>query len=108
VALLPRLWIPVSGFVVTPVLSWWHAPHPVHPASPREVAGVQRVPIAELVDPANRVRVRHPSGHIGPGFEVRGMLIWGFTAGVLNTLLELGGWARPWDHSRLRELPDSR
>lgn len=107
VALLPRLWIPVSGFVVTPVLSWWHAPHPVHPASPREVAGVARVPIAELADPANRVRVRHPSGYLGPGFEVRGMLIWGFTAGVLSTLLELGGWARPWDHSRLRELSES-
>lgn len=108
VALLPRLWIPVSGFVVTPVLSWWHAPHPVHPASPREVAGVVRVPIAELADPANRVRVRHPTGYIGPGFEVRGMLIWGFTAGVLSTLLELGGWARPWEPGRLRELPDSR
>jgi 8-oxo-dGTP pyrophosphatase MutT (NUDIX family) len=106
VALLPRLWIPVSGFVVTPVLSWWHAPHPVHPASPREVAGVTRVPIAELADPANRVCVRHPSGYIGPGFEVRGMLIWGFTAGVLSALLDLGDWARPWDRSRLRELPD--
>ena len=39
VALLPRLWIPVSGYIVTPVLSWWHAPHSVHPASPQEVAG---------------------------------------------------------------------
>jgi len=105
VALLPRLWIPVSGFVVTPVLSWWHAPHPVHPASPREVAHVQRVPVAELADPANRVRVRHASGFSGPAFEVRGMLVWGFTAGVLDTLLDLGGWTVPWDHERYRELP---
>ena len=29
-----------------------------------------RVPIAELVDPANRLRVRHPSGWIGPAFDV--------------------------------------
>jgi 8-oxo-dGTP pyrophosphatase MutT (NUDIX family) len=106
VALLPRLWIPVSGFAVTPVLSWWHAPHPVHPASPREVAGVARVPIAELVDPDNRVRVRHRSGVTGPAFAVRGMLIWGFTAGVLDTLLDLGGWSRPWDHDRFVDLPD--
>jgi 8-oxo-dGTP pyrophosphatase MutT (NUDIX family) len=105
VALLPKLWIPVSGFVVTPVLSWWHAPHPVHPASPREVADVHRVPIAELVDPANRVRARHPSGYIGPAFEVRGMLVWGFTAGVLDTLLDLGGWSQPWDHSRTVPVP---
>ena len=105
VALLPRLWIPVSGFVVTPVLSWWHAPHPVHPVSVREVASVQRVPVAELVDPANRVRVRHPSGFTGPAFETRGLLIWGFTAGVLDALLDLAGWTEPWDHNRLRELP---
>jgi 8-oxo-dGTP pyrophosphatase MutT (NUDIX family) len=105
VALLPRLWIPVSGFIVTPVLSWWHAPHPVHAASPREVAVVHRVPVSELVDPANRVRARHPSGMVGPAFEVRGMFVWGFTAGVLDALLELGGWNRPWDRSRVRDLP---
>jgi 8-oxo-dGTP pyrophosphatase MutT (NUDIX family) len=105
VALLPRLWIPVSGYVVTPVLSWWHAPHPVHPASPTEVADVQRVPVRELVDPRNRLRARHPSGFTGPAFEVRGMLVWGFTAGVLDALLDLAGWSEPWDHDRVRELP---
>ncbi len=105
VALLPRLWIPVSGYVVTPVLSWWHAPHPVHPASPTEVADVHRVPVRELVDPRNRLRARHPSGFTGPAFEVRGMLVWGFTAGVLDALLDLAGWSEPWDHDRVRELP---
>ncbi|MEV5693428.1 NUDIX hydrolase [Micromonospora globbae] len=102
---LPKLWIPVSDFVVTPVLAWWHAPHPVHPCEPAEVAHVARLPIAELVDPANRVRVRHPSGWIGPAFSVRGMLVWGFTAGVLDALLEMGGWARPWSPGRLVDLP---
>ncbi|MFC0503910.1 NUDIX hydrolase [Micromonospora costi] len=102
---LPKLWIPVSEFVVTPVLAWWHAPHPVHPCEPAEVAHVARLPIAELVDPANRVRVRHPSGWIGPAFAVRGMLVWGFTAGVLSTLLDMGGWTRPWSPGRLVELP---
>jgi 8-oxo-dGTP pyrophosphatase MutT (NUDIX family) len=105
VATLPRLWIPVSGYVVTPVLAWWHAPHAVHPASPIEVAGVHRVPIRELVDSANRMKVRHQSGFTGPAFEVQGMLIWGFTAGVLSTLLDLGGWTLPWDETRVRDLP---
>ena len=96
-AALPPLWIPVSGFVVTPVLAWWHSPHPVHPQDPAEVALVARVPIAELTDPANRIRVRHPSGFTSPAFRVRGMLVWGFTAGVLDAMLRLAGWYRPWD-----------
>ncbi len=96
-AKLPPLWIPVSRFVVTPVLAWWHSPHPVCPADPREVELVERVSISHLVDPANRLRVRHPSGWIGPAFRAESMLVWGFTAGVLSALLDMGGWARPWD-----------
>ncbi|WP_174536783.1 NUDIX hydrolase [Micromonospora chalcea] len=102
---LPRLWIPVSDFVVTPVLAWWHDPHPVHPREPAEVAHVARLPVTELVDPDNRMRVRHPSGWVGPAFSVRGMLVWGFTAGVIDRLLEMGGWSRPWPRSRVVELP---
>lgn len=104
---LPALWIPVSDFVVTPVLAWWHQPHPVHPREPGEVAHVARLPIKELVDPQNRLRVRHPSGWIGPAFTARGMLIWGFTAGVLAALLEMGGWVRPWSCGRVLDLPPS-
>jgi 8-oxo-dGTP pyrophosphatase MutT (NUDIX family) len=102
---LPTLWIPVSGFLVTPVLAWWRAPHPVAPVDAAEVARVSRLPVRDLVDPANRVRVRHPSGWIGPAFQIHDMLVWGFTAGVLSTLLELGGWARPWSTGRVVELP---
>ena len=104
---LPDLYLPPSNFVVTPVLGWWREPHHVHAADPNEVARVVRVPVSELVDPVNRLRVRHPSGYVGPAFSVRGMLVWGFTAGILATLLDLGGWARPWDRSRVQELPDS-
>lgn len=107
-ALLPDLWIPVSQFVVTPVLAWWHAPHPVRPQDPAEVAHVARLPVAELVDPRNRIRVRHPrSGYVGPAFQVRGMLVWGFTAGVIATLLDLAGWSRPWEPARVMDLPDT-
>ena len=104
---LPSLFIPVSGFQVTPVLAWWQAPHPVGPRQPEEVARVERLPVTELVDPANRLRLRHPAGWIGPAFRVRGMLVWGFTGGVVSTLLDLAGWARPWDTDRVEDLPPS-
>ena len=105
-ATLPPLWIAVSRFEVTPVLAWWRSEHPVSPRDPGEVARVERIPLAELADPANRVRVRHPSGFVGSAFQVRDMLIWGFTAGVLDALLTMGGWARPWTHQVVPlELP---
>jgi hypothetical protein len=28
---------------------------------------------------------------------VRGLLIWGFTALLVDRLLALGGWEKPWD-----------
>jgi hypothetical protein len=65
---LPDLWVPVTNFVVTPVLGWWREPSPVSAQDPAEVSSVHRVLIADLVDPANRCRVRHPSGYFGPGF----------------------------------------
>jgi len=106
-ATLPDLFLPPSGFVVTPVLGWWRTPTPVHAAAPAEVAAVHRVPVAELTDPDNRVRVTHPSGFIGPAFHVRGMLVWGFTGGLLDRVLAIGGWERPWDVSRIEPLPPS-
>jgi hypothetical protein len=33
------------------------------------------------------------------------MLVWGFTAGVISALLDMGGWSRPWDRNRIEELP---
>jgi 8-oxo-dGTP pyrophosphatase MutT (NUDIX family) len=101
---LPDLWLPPSGFVVTPVLGWWRDPHDVGVVDVAEVAAVVRVPIAELADPANRLSVTHPSGWIGPAFDVRGLVVWGFTAGLTDRLLALGGWEQPWDRSRTRPL----
>ncbi len=103
-ATLPALWLPPSGFVVTPVLGWWREPSPVGVVDPGEVESVTRVPLEELLDPANRCSVRHPSGFTGPGFAVRGMLVWGFTAGLLSRLLALSGFERPWDASVTRDL----
>jgi 8-oxo-dGTP pyrophosphatase MutT (NUDIX family) len=102
---LPDLWVPVSGFVVSPMLGWWHDPVPVRPVDAAEVASVHRVPITELAEPARRLRVRHPSGYVGFGFDVRDLLIWGFTAGLINGLLDMGGWSQPWDDTRIVDLP---
>jgi 8-oxo-dGTP pyrophosphatase MutT (NUDIX family) len=105
---LPALWLPPSGVVVHPVVGFWRTPHEVRVVDVAEVAAVARVPLAELVDPANRLQVTHPSGWIGPAFEVRAgdgeLLVWGFTAGLLARLIEVGGWERPWDTRRRREL----
>lgn len=101
---LPELWLPPSNYVVTPVLGWWREPSEVSVEDPVEVSEVHRVPVAELVDPANRVRVRHPSGYIGAGFTVRGMLVWGFTAGLLDRMIALAGWEQPWDRERIVDL----
>jgi len=104
---LPDLWLPPSGFVVTPVVAWWRTPSPVDVVDAAEVASVVRVPLSRLTDPEHRLRVRHPSGWVGPAFDTGELLVWGFTAGVLDRLLAFGGWERPWDTTRTRELdPD--
>ena len=105
---LPDLFLPPSGFVVTPVLGWWHAPHDVRVVDEAEVASVHRVRVADLVDPANRLTLTHPSGWVGPAFEVEDLLVWGFTAGVVDRLLHFGGWEQPWDAGRRRELDAER
>jgi 8-oxo-dGTP pyrophosphatase MutT (NUDIX family) len=108
IATLPQLWIPPSGNLVTPVLGWWRAPSEVSPVDAAEVETVARVPIAELVDPANRLVVLHPSGLGSPAFRVAGMLVWGFTGGVLSWLLELAGWAVDWDRGVVEPVPGIR
>ena len=105
---LPALFLPPSGFVVHPVVAWWRDPHDVDVVDEAEVAAVARVPIADLVDPANRLRVNHPSGWVGPAFEVSDLLVWGFTAGLLDKLLAIGGWELPWDTTRRRTLDQDR
>jgi 8-oxo-dGTP pyrophosphatase MutT (NUDIX family) len=105
---LPDLWIPPSGHVVTPVVGWWREPSDVAPVSPAEVEAVARVPVRDLVDPANRLVVRHPIGLESPAFQVAGMLVWGFTAGVLDWLLTLTGWAVPWDRGIVAPFPGRR
>lgn len=101
--LLPPAHVAVSGFDVTAVVGWWRDRSRARAVDLAEVASVPVVPVAELTDPARRASVRHPSGYTGPAFEVAGHLIWGLTAHLLDGVLDLAGWQRPWD--RHREVP---
>ncbi|WP_066950426.1 NUDIX hydrolase [Microtetraspora fusca] len=121
VGTMPELYVWRSHNRVTPVLAWWRTPSAVHAASPDEVESVERIPISELVDPANRLLLRYPRGRAtpeedasrryagepegAPAFRVRGLLVWGFTAGILDRVLAMSGFERPWDRSRVEDLP---
>jgi len=103
--ILPDQYVYPSDFLVTPVLGWWRTPCPVRVRDPREVASVQRIAVSDLVDPARRLRLGHPSGNSGPAFEAGSLLIWGFTAALLDGVLKAGGWEQPWDTGRVEPLP---
>jgi 8-oxo-dGTP pyrophosphatase MutT (NUDIX family) len=107
-ATLPELWLPPSNFAVTPVLAWWREESPIGVVDVREVHAVVRAPIEELLDPAYRIMVTHPSGYSSPGFLIgpdKDLILWGFTAGLVNKLFDYVGLTRPWDTSATRELP---
>ncbi|OLT43255.1 coenzyme A pyrophosphatase [Serinicoccus sp. CNJ-927] len=103
---LPTLHIPVSSYDVTPVLAWWRRAEPqaLWAKDPREVARVLQPEVATLTDPQQRFWVRHPSGFLGPAWEVDGLLVWGFTAGVLDRVLDLAGLGVPWPDAPTRDL----
>ena len=106
-ALLPSIYVPVTYYEVTPVLGYWAEPSEVYAVDPAETAAVARVPIADLADPANRFRVRHPSGYVGPAFGAPGMVVWGFTGALVSGVLSMGGWEQPWDASHVRDLDEA-
>lgn len=104
---LPRLLLPPADYAVAPVLGWWRTPSPVGVVDPGEVHEVYRVPVDYLLDAANRVTVRHPAGaYRSPGFLIGdGVVLWGFTAGILSRLFDYVGWTRPWDAGRTVAVP---
>lgn len=104
---LPELFLPPSGFAVTPVVAWWEQPHELAVRDPVEVARVARVPLPALVDPANRFSTEL-RGFRGPGFAVAGLFVWGFTAGLLSRLLDVAGIGEPWDDGRVLPVPDAQ
>ena len=104
---LQELGLARSNFLVTPVLGWWASPSPVRVVDYAESAQVFRVPVRDLLDPANRVTATVSRGRrtfSSPAFAVNGVLVWGFTGIILDGLFEQLGWAVPWDRSRLHEV----
>ncbi|TFC06988.1 CoA pyrophosphatase [Cryobacterium adonitolivorans] len=104
---LPAMPVPVSNHLVTPVPAWWTSPSQVAAMDHAETVDVFRVPVADLLDPANRANTVHNVGgteYRAPAFTVGGRLVWGFTGIVLSRMFDELGWAGPWDHDRIVQL----
>lgn len=108
---LPPVPLTVSDFMVTPVLAWWKHPSDVAVVDHAEATRVFRVPVADLIDPARRVSAQRRFGEgsdaytfTSPAFMVGGTLVWGFTAIVLDRLLDLLGWSEPWSRHRVIDV----
>ncbi|MGU3497762.1 NUDIX hydrolase [Mycobacterium sp. C31M] len=106
-AVLDRMFIPPTGFHVVPVLAYSPDPGPVGVVDPAEAAIVARVPLRAFINPENRLMVyrqANTSRFAGPAFLLNQMLVWGFTGQVISALLDVAGWAQPWDTGDVREL----
>ena len=110
---LHTLPLPISSFKVTPVLAWWNSPVPVEVVDHNESALIARVPVRDLLNPANRhtAYVKHGrTSHRTPAFEVRmpggeEFTVWGFTAILLDRIFDSLGWTVPWDTKKMRTAP---
>ncbi|GAA1823151.1 NUDIX hydrolase [Agromyces salentinus] len=106
---LPPLPVPVSNHLVTPVPAWWTTPSKVAAVDHDESVDVFRVPVADLLDPANRGNTEMTFGgtvYRGAAFTVGGRVVWGFTALVLARMFDELGWSEPWDEDRIVERDD--
>lgn len=109
-ATMEKTFIAPSGFHVVPVLAYSPDPGPVAVVNEAETAVVARVPVRAFVNPANRLMVYRSSLHrrfAGPAFLLNEMLVWGFTGQVISAMLDVAGWAQPWDTTDVRELDEA-
>jgi 8-oxo-dGTP pyrophosphatase MutT (NUDIX family) len=109
-ATMERTFIAPSGFHVVPVLAYSADPGPVAVVNQAETAIVARVPLRAFINPANRLMVYRDSltrRFAGPAFLLNEMLVWGFTGQVISAMLDVAGWAKPWDAGDIRELDDA-
>ena len=106
-ATMEKTFIAPSQFHVVPVLAYSPDPGPVAVVNEAETAIVARVPVRAFINPDNRLMVyRGDLGRrwAGPAFLLNEMLVWGFTGQVISALLDVAGWAQPWDTTDEREL----
>ncbi|WP_081746579.1 CoA pyrophosphatase [Arthrobacter sp. H5] len=105
---LPEVGLPVSNYMVTPVLAWWTAPTPVDVVDRSESSHVFRAPVADLLSPDSRCTVimrRRGLSRRSPAFQIQGVTVWGFTGILLAGLFDGLGWEQPWDEAREIEAP---
>ena len=99
--------VPVSSFVVHPVLGWTEAAG-FERAQPGEVLHCLRVPVDHLLHPQHRRHIElagFPKQHLSHGFKLSAGWVWGFTGNLLNYLFDHLGWTRSWDTSRRYRMP---
>ncbi len=101
---LPPVLVPVSRYVVTPVLGWTTRAHLATKVAEGEVLHTIRVSVDALLDPAVRATVTVP-GRQGPrarsaGFRSPAGWVWGFAGNLLDHVFTELGWTRPWDAGR--------
>ncbi len=109
-ATMERTFIAPSRFHVVPVLAYSPDPGPVGVVDETETAIVSRVPVRAFINPENRLMVyRGNLGRrwAGPAFLLNQMLVWGFTGQVISAVLDVAGWALPWDTTDIRELDEA-
>lgn len=99
------VYIPRTNYEVTPVLGYWPDPGTFGIASPDEAVRVMRVPLSLLIDPAQRFMVGRGNWY-GPAFWYDNLVIWGFTAGLLDTLIRSAGWEIPWSSTQVHDLTE--
>jgi 8-oxo-dGTP pyrophosphatase MutT (NUDIX family) len=103
---LGRLYLNVSNFDVLPVVGLWDGEAPLRP-NPEEVDDILHPTLRQLADPTNHgamplVRLVGEQGLRGrapnftsPVFWVDGVVVWGFTAGLLAEFLRSLGLPAP-------------
>jgi 8-oxo-dGTP pyrophosphatase MutT (NUDIX family) len=109
-ATLEKMFIPPSGFHVVPVLAYSPDPGPVDVVDESETAIVARVPVRAFINPENRLMVYRKQNTrklAGPAFLLNEMLVWGFTGQVISAMLDVAGWAQPWNTEDVRELDEA-
>jgi 8-oxo-dGTP pyrophosphatase MutT (NUDIX family) len=90
---LSQLYIPVSGYLVYPFVGYLKEA-PSYTPDPKEVAEIIEVKIEDLINPALRklTQIKIPSGITlkeVPYFDLKGKVVWGATAMMLNEFSEI-------------------
>ena len=89
------------------MLAYSPDPGPVAVVDESETAIVARVPVRAFINPENRFMVYRKENtrrFAGPAFLLNEMLVWGFTGQVISAMLDVAGWAKPWNTDDVREL----